>query len=360
MAGKGKGGRRKSKGKSTSRSAKAGLQFPVGRIARYMRAMNLADRLGSGAGNGIGIAGSRDGGGGECGVAVGHDHDICISCIGNVTMMELDTYVDEKGKAKADENRKEKGNGGGGGGGEGGGRSTAYDIFVADDRYWLLRSTIVAVITAIFLESVFYGAGGCEEADEAREDYDHQVSNQMCCLAEWLIAAIGFTGAGVLSLFGVPRIYRDTGDAMGVVQCPARCFSEPAKRLTRTLAVLLALEGVGLIVVAIFQMCWQVELHTIGVFLFFVPGTIHVILLTLSIDRQADETTIVLLECSPALLEIVAVVLRIFTGNYYAEWALIFSIGLAILVTQWRVVSRTRELGIAGGIRGVGVGDAAP
>ena len=49
MAGKGKGGRGKSKGKSTSRSAKAGLQFPVGRIARYMRGMNLADRLGGGA-----------------------------------------------------------------------------------------------------------------------------------------------------------------------------------------------------------------------------------------------------------------------------------------------------------------------
>ena len=34
MSGKGKGGRGKKKGKSTSRSAKAGLQFPVGRIAR--------------------------------------------------------------------------------------------------------------------------------------------------------------------------------------------------------------------------------------------------------------------------------------------------------------------------------------
>ena len=49
MAGKGKGGRGKNKGKSTSRSSKAGLQFPVGRIARYMRGMNLADRLGGGA-----------------------------------------------------------------------------------------------------------------------------------------------------------------------------------------------------------------------------------------------------------------------------------------------------------------------
>ena len=49
MAGKGKAGRGKSKGKSTTRSAKAGLQFPVGRIARYMRNMKIADRLGAGA-----------------------------------------------------------------------------------------------------------------------------------------------------------------------------------------------------------------------------------------------------------------------------------------------------------------------
>ena len=51
MAGKGKGsaGRGKGKGKSTSRTAKAGLQFPVGRVARYMRNMKLSDRLGGGA-----------------------------------------------------------------------------------------------------------------------------------------------------------------------------------------------------------------------------------------------------------------------------------------------------------------------
>ena len=45
----GKGGRGKSAGKSTSRSAKAGLQFPVGRVARYMRNQRLAARLGGGA-----------------------------------------------------------------------------------------------------------------------------------------------------------------------------------------------------------------------------------------------------------------------------------------------------------------------
>ena len=49
MADKGKGGRGKKGRKSSSRSAKAGLQFPVGRIARYLRQGRYAARVGSGA-----------------------------------------------------------------------------------------------------------------------------------------------------------------------------------------------------------------------------------------------------------------------------------------------------------------------
>ena len=51
MSGKGKaaGGRGKKSGKATSRSAKAGLQFPVGRVSRYMRQQRIAARVGSGA-----------------------------------------------------------------------------------------------------------------------------------------------------------------------------------------------------------------------------------------------------------------------------------------------------------------------
>ena len=45
------GGRGKSKGsaKSVSRSSKAGLQFPVGRIARFLKAGKYAERVGAGA-----------------------------------------------------------------------------------------------------------------------------------------------------------------------------------------------------------------------------------------------------------------------------------------------------------------------
>ena len=46
--GKGKGGRGDHK-KSVSRSDKAGLTFPVGRIERYMRDMRVAARVGAGA-----------------------------------------------------------------------------------------------------------------------------------------------------------------------------------------------------------------------------------------------------------------------------------------------------------------------
>lgn len=47
--GKGKGGRGKKGAKSTSRSAKAGLQFPVGRIARFLKQGRYAARVGGGA-----------------------------------------------------------------------------------------------------------------------------------------------------------------------------------------------------------------------------------------------------------------------------------------------------------------------
>lgn len=46
----GGGGRGKSKAsKSVSRSQKAGLQFPVGRIARFLKAGKYAERVGAGA-----------------------------------------------------------------------------------------------------------------------------------------------------------------------------------------------------------------------------------------------------------------------------------------------------------------------
>merc|ERR1712007_34445 len=48
--GKGKGGRGRGKSaKSQSRSSRAGLQFPVGRITRYLRKGRYAGRIGAGA-----------------------------------------------------------------------------------------------------------------------------------------------------------------------------------------------------------------------------------------------------------------------------------------------------------------------
>ena len=50
MSGKGKGGRGKAGNKKTvSRSARAGLQFPVGRVSRLLRKGRFAARLGGGA-----------------------------------------------------------------------------------------------------------------------------------------------------------------------------------------------------------------------------------------------------------------------------------------------------------------------
>jgi len=47
MSGRGKGGKSRAKGKS--RSSRAGLQFPVGRVHRHLKMGNLADRIGAGA-----------------------------------------------------------------------------------------------------------------------------------------------------------------------------------------------------------------------------------------------------------------------------------------------------------------------
>ena len=49
MPGKGKAGRGKAGTKQQSRSSKAGLQFPVGRIARYLKTGKYAERVGAGA-----------------------------------------------------------------------------------------------------------------------------------------------------------------------------------------------------------------------------------------------------------------------------------------------------------------------
>ena len=48
MAGRGKG-KGKGAGRAVSRAAKAGLQFPVGRIARYLKKGRYAERVGAGA-----------------------------------------------------------------------------------------------------------------------------------------------------------------------------------------------------------------------------------------------------------------------------------------------------------------------
>lgn len=51
MSGKGKGGRggKGKSGKAVTRSARAGLQFPVGRISRFLRNGRYAARVGGGA-----------------------------------------------------------------------------------------------------------------------------------------------------------------------------------------------------------------------------------------------------------------------------------------------------------------------
>ena len=49
MSGRGKGAKAKTGGKAKSRSSRAGLQFPVGRLHRLLRKGHYAERVGGGA-----------------------------------------------------------------------------------------------------------------------------------------------------------------------------------------------------------------------------------------------------------------------------------------------------------------------
>ena len=49
MSGKGKGSKVAKKVKSKTRSSRAGLQFPVGRVHRLLKKGNYCERVGSGA-----------------------------------------------------------------------------------------------------------------------------------------------------------------------------------------------------------------------------------------------------------------------------------------------------------------------
>ena len=75
-------------------------------------------------------------------------------------------------------------------------------------QHALTRAMVTGVIAVTVLEVHFYSSGGCSSEQEAREDYGHQISNQMCCVTEWVVGAIGLGGCGILVLCGVPLVYR--------------------------------------------------------------------------------------------------------------------------------------------------------
>ena len=213
-------------------------------------------------------------------------------------------------------------------------RQRAAQYIFLDDNLWIARALVCGFITAILLESVFYSQGECEDAKAARREYDHQVSNQMCCSTEWIISITGFTITGILALMGVRTIYE--ANHLGLMRC---CCSEKEYRIQKALSISIGLEGFGLIILSVFQMCWQIEMHAIGAFFFFLPGCIHIGILFFSIDHIARDSVLTyIVEFSPCFLSFVAGVLRIFTGNYYAEWTLIAAIGAALLVTQIRLL----------------------
>ena len=134
--------------------------------------------------------------------------------------------------------------------------------------FGLGRAVVAGVTSLAVLEAHFYLSGGCSAARWAREKYAHQISNHMCCPVDWYIGAAGAGTTGILALLAAPSVRRRR-DALGHCCC---CCRGGGARAAPAVAVLLAIAAVGLVLLAVFQMCWQPGLHAIGAVLFFVFG----------------------------------------------------------------------------------------
>ena len=159
----------------------------------------------------------------------------------------------------------------------------ARDLFVSD-LYGNARAFLVGFVACCVLEIHFYVSGGCDAATGAKEEYGHQVSNQMCCLTDWWIGAIGLGATGLLALQAAPGVFRRRG-ALGRC-CRWRCWSgngagggcrgEGGGGLEAApfVAVCQALSAAGLVILAVAQMCWRVYWHAFGALLFFGFGMV--------------------------------------------------------------------------------------
>eukprot|EP00940_MAST-03C_sp_MAST-3C-sp2_P002855 g2855.t1 len=174
----------------------------------------------------------------------------------------------------------------------------------------------------------------------------------MCCHVEWAIAGVGLSTAGVLIIFGCPRLWRER-ESLGKF---CGCINEgQGVRAARYVSVLFGIAGCGLIVLAVCQMCWQTFLHGVGAFFFFVPGLLVIFIMTnaafldpshsMHDEKNPLERCLVLgsteskvLQSIPFALSLIALVLYAPLGNYVAEWILVGAIGMSVALVQTRII----------------------
>jgi len=163
-----------------------------------------------------------------------------------------------------------------------------------------------SVIAVTLLEVHFYATGGCGQERQARQDYGHQISNQMCCDTEWVLGAVGLGGCAILVMWGTPSVFRAPVGSFG--RCCCCCCGGVDS--ARAVGILLSITAAGLLTLSVVQMCWSVVGHGFGALFFFGPGGVLVLLLNantlcccksdtvLDVDAstaaQADEGVLVL------------------------------------------------------------------
>jgi len=155
----------------------------------------------------------------------------------------------------------------------------------------------------------------------------------MCCPVEWGISGFGLSLAGILLISAAPRVYCS----------PFALGSCRGRDVAPAVAILLVVQGSGLILLAVVQMCLQIVLHAVGAFAFFGVGTILIFAsASLAVlpcgsppaGARNEAMWLKCLRCIPLVVWTGAPVAKAWDG-YMAEWLLGMSITVLLACYQF-------------------------
>ena len=130
----------------------------------------------------------------------------------------------------------------------------------------------------------------------AREDYGHQISNQMCCDTEWVLGAVGLGSCAILVLWGSPSVFGAPAGSFG--RCCCCCCGGVDS--ARAVGVLLSITAAGLLTLSVIQMCWFVVGHGFGAAFFFGSGGVLILLLNATTLYCCKSDTVLDVDASTA------------------------------------------------------------